>query len=91
MAVSPDWLKLGPGSAPFVGFGANCRQLDPLFSETLQIGRRCFQLRRFNQPQHLCGAVRKPHLPGGKSVHLFLEFTIEGIPGVQSAINKDVR
>ena len=24
---------------------------------TLQIGRRCFQLRRFNRPRHLCGAV----------------------------------
>ena len=26
MAMSPDWLKLGPESDPFVGFGANCHQ-----------------------------------------------------------------
>ena len=26
-------------------------------NEPLQIGRCCFQLRRFNLPRHLCGAV----------------------------------
>ena len=26
-------------------------------------GRRCFQLRRFNPPRHLCDAVRKTKLP----------------------------
>ena len=24
MAVRPDWLKLGPESGSFMGFGANC-------------------------------------------------------------------
>ena len=50
--------------------------VDLRINETLQIGRHCFQLRRFNPPRHLCGAVRKPHLPGGESVYLFLEVTI---------------
>ena len=31
--------------------------VDFRINETLQIGRRCFQLRRFNPPRHLCGAV----------------------------------
>ena len=35
----------------------------------LPFGRHCFQ-------QCRCGVVRKPHLPGGESVYLFLEFTI---------------
>ena len=40
--------------------------VDFRINETLQIGRRCFQLRRFN-------------LPGGESVYLFLEPTINKI------------
>ena len=42
--------------------------VDFRINETLQIGRRCFQLRRFNPPQHLCGAVRKTHLPFSRLV-----------------------
>ena len=50
--------------------------VDFRINETLQIGRRCFQLRRFNLPRNLCGAVAKPQLPEAKVPHLFLEFTI---------------
>ena len=41
--------------------------VDFRINDTLQIGRRCFQLRRFNLPRHL---------PGRESVYLFFEFTI---------------
>ena len=47
--------------------------VDFRINETRQMGRRCFQLRRFNLPRHLCGAGAPT---GGESVLLFLESTI---------------
>ena len=43
--------------------------VDFRINETLQIGRRCFQLRHSNRPQYL---------PGGESVPLFFASTIVG-------------
>ncbi len=40
-------------------------------NETLQIGRCCFKLRRFNLPRHLCGAVKNRTYRGRKCSFIF--------------------
>ena len=45
--------------------------VDLRINETLQIGRRCFQLRRFSLPRHLCGAVKNRTYWGRKCSFIF--------------------
>ena len=63
---SNDTICTGLGNPP------NRRIIvDVRINETLQIGRRCFQLRRFSIPRHLCGAVRNRTYRGRKCSFIF--------------------